>query len=437
MNILIVETVWMGGKRYKFLEKTLLTTFSILPTLQARELAAVTPKNHTVTVVNERYATINYDKPYDVVLLNYVTSTAPHAYEIADAFRKKGVPVVLSGFHASGLPEEAKQHADSVLIGRNELGWLTILEDAEQKKLKPFYHAPPYNNTTQLPPTNVSLPGFIMTGAVEATRGCSYRCEFCPETNTPGGCIFYKRPVDDVIEEIRKIPQKTIMFYDTSLTIDPVYTKELFKKMKGLHKRFFCNGNVNALAKDQELVRLSKEAGCVAWLIGFESISQTTLDAAGKTTNAVDEYIQAIHNIHTNHMAVIGDFMFGFDTDTPEVFEKTLNVIKELQIDVADFSILTPFPGTPLFKRLEDEKRILTKDWKNYNLGNVVFIPRQMTPVELKHGVQTIFNEFYSPMYSMKRILRSLRWGIYPFVVVFARNMVATMSRRRFSSIKK
>jgi radical SAM superfamily enzyme YgiQ (UPF0313 family) len=433
MNILIVETVWMGGARYKFLDKTLLTSFAILPTLQARELAAITPKQHTVSVVNERYTKIEYDTAYDVVLINFVTSTAPRAYEIADIFRKNGIIVVLSGFHASGLPEEAKLHADSVLIGRNEYGWLTILQDIEQKKLQSFYHAPPYNNSTRLPPTDINLPGFVLTGALEATRGCPYHCEFCPETNIQGDTSFYKRPLQEVIDEIKTIPQKTLMFYDTSLTIDPSYTKELFKKMKGLHKRFFCNGNVDVLAHDKELVRLSKEAGCVAWLVGFESISQCTLDAVGKKTNMVEEYRQAIQNIHEYHMVVIGEFMFGFDTDTPYVFEKTLNAIKDLKIDVADFTILTPFPGTPLFNRLDAEKRILTKDWKYYNMGNVVFKPKQMTPQALLLGVQQTYAEFYTPLYTMKRIFQNLNRGIYPFFVAFARNLVAMMGRRRLS----
>jgi radical SAM superfamily enzyme YgiQ (UPF0313 family) len=433
MNILIVETVWMGGARYHFLDKTLLTAFSILPTLQARELAAITPKQHTVSVVNERYTKINYNTGYDAVLINFVTSTAPRAYAIADDFRKKDVPVILSGFHASGLPEEAKQHANSVLIGRNENVWLTILQDIEQKKLQPFYHAPPYDNATILPPTNISLPGFVMTGAIEATRGCPYHCEFCPETNIQGGALFLKRPVPEVIAEIKKIPQKTLMFYDTSLTIDPSYTKELFNQMKGLHKKFFCNGNVNVLAHDAELVRLSREAGCVAWLVGFESICQNTLQAIGKTTNTADEYAQAVLNIHNNHMAVIGDFMFGFDTDTPDVFEKTLQAIKELQIDVADFSILTPFPGTPLFKKLDDEKRILTKDWKYYNMGHVVFTPNHMTPEELLKGVHKVYDEFYGTAYTIKRITRGLRWGTYPFFIIFARNLVSMMGRRRLA----
>jgi radical SAM superfamily enzyme YgiQ (UPF0313 family) len=436
MNILIVETVWMGGARYKFLDKTLLTAFAILPTLQARELAAITPKKHTVSVVNERYTKIEYNDVYDVVLINFVTSTAPRAYEIADNFRKKGVPVVLSGFHASGLPEEAKHHADSVLIGRNEYGWLIALQDFEQKKLQPFYHAPPYNNSLLLPPTNINLPGFVLTGAVEATRGCPYHCEFCPETNIQGGASFYKRPIPEVIAEIKTIPQKTLMFYDTSLTIDPAYTKELFKKMKGLHKKFFCNGNVDVLAHDKELVRYSKEAGCVAWLVGFESISQNTLDTVGKTTNIVEEYRQAIYNIHDYHMVVIGEFMFGFDTDTPDVFEKTLKAVKDLKIDVADFSILTPFPGTPLFNKLDDEKRILTKDWKYYNMGHAVFKPKQMTPEELLQGLQQMYAEFYTPSYTIKRILQNIHRGPYPFFVVFARNIVATMNSRRLFTKK-
>ncbi len=436
MNILIVETVWMGGARYKFLDKTLLTTFSILPTLQARELAAITPKKHTVSVVNERYSHIDYSTAYDVVLINFVTSTAPRAYAIADIFRKKNIPVVLCGFHASGLPEEASQHADSILIGRNEQTWVTILEDIEQKQLQPFYHAQPYNASQVLPATKITLPGFVMTGAVEATRGCPYHCEFCPETNIQGGNAYYKRPISEVIAEIKTIPQKTLMFYDTSLTTDPAYTKELFRNMKGLGKKFFCNGNVDVLANDVELVRLSREAGCVAWLVGFESICQNTLESVGKKTNTVNEYSIAIRNIHQNHMVVIGDFIFGFDTDTPAVFTETLEFIQNLDIDVADFSILTPFPGTPLFKKLDKENRILTKDWKYYNMGYVVFKPKQMTQEELRHGVQQMYREFYAPLYTVKRIGQNLFRGMYPFVVVLARNSIALVNSRRFFTKK-
>jgi radical SAM superfamily enzyme YgiQ (UPF0313 family) len=237
-----------------------------------------------------------------------------------------------------------------------------------------------------------------------------------------------------VIAEIRIIPQKTLMFYDSSLTIHPDYTKNLFKKMKGIHKRCFCNGNADVLARDAELVRLSKEAGCVAWLIGFESVSQQTLDAVGKKTNLVDDYAKAVQNVHRYGMIVIGCFMFGFDTDTPEVFETTLHVIQDLGIDIADFSILTPFPGTPSYNKLEAEGRILTKNWKYYNMGNVVFRPKHLTPEQLQNGVRMMYDRYYAPPYAVKRILRSLRWGVFAFIVMGARTMVAMMSRRRVSS---
>lgn len=431
MNILIIENVWMGGAKYGLFDKTLLTSFSILPTLHARQLAAITPKKHTVSVLNERYSKINFAKSYDVVNINFTTSTTSRAYEIADKFRKKGVKVVLSGLHASALPKEAKQHADSVLLGRGEINWLKLLDDFEKNKLESYYQPIEYNKSIKLPPTNIDLPGFVMTGAIEATRGCPYRCEFCPEANIPGAGKFYSRPVNEVIEEIKAIPQKTAMFYDTSLTINLSYTKSLFEKMKGLHKKFFCNGNSDVLARDKELVKLSKEAGCVSWLIGFESVSQKTIDSIGKKTNKVKEYSQAVRNIHDNGMAVIGDFMFGFDTDTPDVFDETLRMIKELQIDLADFCVLTPFPGTPIYNKLDKEGRIITKDWSQYNLKNVVFKPKNMTPNKLMHGLKKMYYEFYSTGYTAKRVIRSLGLGLYPFFLILVRNTVGNMASRR------
>ena len=431
MELLIIENVWMGGAKYGFFDKTLLTMFSVLPTLHARRMAAITPKKHNIEFINERYKDIDFDRHYDIVNINYATSSAPRAYEIADRFRKKDVKVVLSGLHASGLPEEAKQHADSVLLGLGELNWLELLNDLEKKEIKPFYRPKNYDELIRIPPTDVKLPGFVMTGAVEATRGCPYGCEFCRETNIPGGSTFYKRPIDEVISEIKSLPQRVFTFYDNSLTVDPEYTKMLFRKMKGMHKRFSCNGNVNTLANDEELVRLSRQAGCFSWIIGFESVSQETLDEVSKKTNKIIEYEKAINNIHNNKMSVIGYFVFGFDSDTKDVFEKTLEMIKKLQIDVADFCVLTPFPGTPIYKKLEKEGRILTKDWEEYNLKNVVFNPKNMTSEELMKGIRKVYIEFYSTKYSIKRVIRSMNLGLYPFFMVFARNAVANMNSRR------
>jgi len=438
MKILIIEQVKMKSIPSKPLEKTVLTMFSILPSLYPRRLAAITPTHHTVTVINERYHQIPSHEIFDIVLIHFNTASAYRAYHIADTFRQKNIPVVFCGLHASALPNEASQHADSILLGRGEGNWLQLLNDMEQTRLKKLYQPEPYGDLScSIPPTHVTLPGFQITGAIEATRGCPYRCNFCPEANTPDGHLFYARPVEEIIEEIRSVPQKTLMFYDLSLTINKEFTKELFLKMRTLKKRFFCNGNVDALANDEELVRLSHEAGCIGWLVGFESFSQQTLASVGKKTNKVSDYGKAIDLIHKYKMAVIGDFMFGFDSDTLDVFETTVQMIKDLHIDVADFSILTPFPGTPIFQDLKKEKRILTEDWERYTMHSVVFQPKNMQPRDLINGVTALYNEFYSPKYTVQRICHAATLGIRPFFLILARNTIGLFSRKNLLSKKR
>lgn len=432
MRILIIENVWMGKKKYGCFDKVFLTWFSILPTLYARQIAAITPKKHSVTLINERYTTINFNEPYDLVNINFTTSTASRAYEIADTFQRHGVPVVLSGLHASSVPNEAKAHADSVLLGRGELNWLALLQDVEKGVLKSFYEPVKYTVSSQIPPTNIKLPGFVFTGAIEATRGCPFLCEFCQDSNIPGGSEYYHRPIEDIINEIKNLPHKTFMFYDASLTIDPDYTKRLFTEMIGLKKKFFCNGNLNVLAQDEELVKLSKQAGCISWLIGFESVSQETLNMINKTTNKVTEYKKAVETIHRHRMAVIGCFIFGFDTDIETSFQFTMDFIKEVGIDIMDISILTPFPGTPLYNNLEKENRIHSRDWAEYNGKNVVFQLKNFSSLELKEKIQELYDEFYSIPYTIKRIIKSLSYGFYPFLLVVTRNVISNMNRRMF-----
>lgn len=430
MNILIIENVSMGEAHYGFFDKTLLTMFSVLPTLYARRVYAITPKKHHVKIINERYNHIDFDEPYDIVHINFASSSAQRAYEIADTFKKKGVTVVLSGLHASALPDEAKQHADSILLGPGELNWLRLLDDYEKKELLPIYYPEKYDDSFPIPPTNITLPGLVVSGAIEATRGCPYHCLFCREGQLPGGSQFYKRPLDQVINEIENLPQKTFTFYDTSLTIDPSYTKALFTQMKRLHKKFSCNGNVDVLAHDKKLVQLSKEAGCVSWLIGFESVSQKTLDEIGKKTNTVSAYRQAVQNIHDNNMLVIGCFVLGFDTDRKDIFNETLQMVIDLKIDIVDFLVFTPFPGTPLFERLDHEGRILTKNWSHYNMKNVVFTPKNMTPGELLQGVKSLYRSFYSGPHTIRRIFYGMRFGLYPFFLLLERNLSAFIQMR-------
>lgn len=434
MKILLIEQLKRSHRSSSLFLTRYLTTFAILPTLYIRRLAAITPSQHQVTILNERYHPLPINDEYDLVVIHYTTSFSSIAYAVADTFREKGTTVILCGLHASALPDEALTHADAVLIGRGEYNWLTLLNDIKHHQLKKIYPPEPHNMTTCcIPPTNVNLPGFVLMGAIEATRGCPYNCSFCPEGNTPYKNQFYARPVDQVIDEIREIPQKIIMFYDLSLTINPEYTKELFTKMIPMHKHFFCNGNIDVLSQDSELVRLSKQAGCIGWLVGFESFDQKTLNAVGKTTNIVEQYEKTVNLIHSYHMIVVGDFMFGFDHDTKNVFDNTLSMLQKLRIDAADFTILTPFPGTALFNQLKEEGRILTTDWQQYTMFNPVFKPKHMTPEQLQQGVYSLYQRFYSPKNTMYRLARTLPLGIYPFMSAAARNVLASLNTMFFT----
>ena len=371
-------------------------------------LSALTPEQHEIEIIDENnYSLIDTKKQYDLVAISSITPHIIRAYKIADEFRARGIPVVLGGYHPSAMPEEAKQHADAVVIGEAEETWPQLLKDFENDKLKPFYKPRKPVDPKIIPHAKRDPKrGFFRTEEIQATRGCPYRCDFCAIQNTEGH-IFRKRPVENVIDEIQKLNGKFIFFNDNSLTIDPEYTKELFMEMKGLNKQFECHGNINVLGEDDELLKLSKEAGCKTWWIGFESISQESINSIGKKTNIVKKYSIAIKKIKKHGLSVRGMFVFGFDGDTKNIFKDTLKTLKTWNIDIAYFFILTPFPNTPLFERLENEERILTKDWSKYNYGNVVFKPKNMTSKELYEKTRMVAKNFYSFKNSVQRIFNN------------------------------
>ena len=392
---------------------------SVLRTISHKSLAleavaAVTPKEHQVIIRKVPYDKVRYDEPCDIVGIHCVTGDAPFAYVIADTFRARGVPVVLGGYHPSALPEEAKQHADSVVIGEAEVSWPLLLQDFQQGRLKPFYRQEKPVMGEQIP-TPVQNNSKDFSPAVQAARGCPYQCEFCSETIINARKLYRPRPVQTVVEEIQALPGSTFIFHDPSLTINPEYSKQLFSEMAGLKKHFFCNGNADTLGSDEELLELAHIAGCLGWLIGFESLSQEALESVKKKTNQVENYTLAIEKVHEHAMMVCGTFLFGFDTDTPDVFDRTKKFVETSHIDVPDALILTPFPGTPLFHQLVSEGRILTKDWAIYDHKHVVFQPKHMTPEELLTRTYRLYKDFYTVKNIFKRIVTSLNLDYYAF----------------------
>jgi len=380
-------------------------------------LAALTPREHTIEVAEGEVKDINFDRHYDLVAISSLTRNALRGYAIADEFRRRGVTVVLGGYHYSALPEEAKQHADAVVIGEAEETWPQLLKDFQHGELKPFYIP-----TRPVDPSLIPHPRFDIfpkhTGfGLQATRGCPYGCEFCSITNMKFRNVFRMKPIDVVMDELQALPNKTFFLIDNSITLDPAYYKELFRKMKSLNKKFIGYTNIDLFSQDEEFLKLTREAGGTIWMIGFESISQKTLDGVGKKTNRVDEYISAIKKIHDYGMLIFGLFCFGFDTDTLDIFDKTDEFLSKSDIDAGYFHTLSPEPGTPIYKKLDREGRILTKDWSRYSRADcVVFQPKNMTPEQLLNKTYELRDKQYSISNCFRRALIARKMGTYAFL---------------------
>jgi radical SAM superfamily enzyme YgiQ (UPF0313 family) len=387
---------------------------SYYPSITLEQIISVTPKKYKIECIDERYEYIDFNWKGSLVGISTLTPNALHAYSIADEFRKRGKTVVLGGYHPSSLPEEAIKHADAVVIGEVEISWSQLLRDFENKELKYFYRAP-FIDPEMIPSPKRTARNHPYIGMVQASRGCPYKCKFCSINNVEGSS-FRARPIEKVIEEIKSIDTQRFMFADSSMTINKEFTKQLFQEMIGLNKKFSCYGNINILQNDDELLDLAKKAGCETWLIGFESIKQESLNHIGKSSNKVKNYSDGIKKINDYTMRIMGLFIFGFDTDTSEIFENTLKTIYKWNLDRAAFAVLTPFPGTELFSELEKEGRILTKNWEKYNLRNVVFQPINFSVNQLYHGRNLTTKKFYSLSNCFKRNIKDKNLNLNRFI---------------------
>ncbi len=381
------------------------------PVITLPHLAAITPHKHEIKIVNENYDPIDFSEKADLVGITCYTMTAPRVYEIADTFRAQNIPVVLGGYHPTALPQEAIQHADSIVLGEAELTWPQLISDLEKGKLKKFYGPSTDFDMAQIPPLRRDLIRHNpIMGAIQSTRGCPNKCEFCAIASFCKHGLK-QRPLQNVIDEIKKMPNRMFVIHDPHLTVNRKYAQELFKEMirQKIKKGWVANGTANILGTvDSEFLELARKSGCVEWFVGFESVSQAALNSIKKTHNKVEEFKKTIDRIHDHGMTVQGGIIFGFDEDTPDIFDTTLEKMYEWDLDVVEINILTPYPGTPLYERLNKEGRILSKDWSRYNQVDVVYQPKQMTVDELFKGAKKVAREFYSMPNVMQRIARIL-----------------------------
>lgn len=381
------------------------------PIITLPYLAAITPQQHSVKIVNENFEDLDFNQDADLIGITSYTMTAPRVYEISDEFRRRNKKVVLGGYHPTAMPDEAIQHADSVVLGEAEIIWPELIHDLEKGMLKKFYGPNPDFNMAAIPPLRRDLIAHNpLMGAVQTTRGCPNTCEFCAIASFCKHGVK-QRPIKNVVEEIKQMPNWLFTIHDPSLTVNPPYSRELFKELlrQKVHKWWVANGNANVLGKiDDEFLNLARKSGCMEWFIGFESVSQASLNGIKKTVNKVEDFKRMIQRMHKHGMAVQGGIIFGFDQDTPDIFDTTLEKMFEWELDAVEVNILTPYPGTPLFDRLVKEGRILTRDWSRYNQVDVVFKPLHMTEKELFDGAQKVAKHFYSVPNVVGRILKIL-----------------------------
>ncbi|MGB9859520.1 MAG: B12-binding domain-containing radical SAM protein, partial [Moorellaceae bacterium] len=235
---------------------------------------------------------------------------------------------------------------------------------------------------------------YLVPDTVQTTRGCPFSCSFCTVSRFFGH-QFRFRPVEEVVREVQALEGEVIAFVDDNIVGHPGYAKRLFKALAPLKIKWFSQGSLN-IARDEELLRLAAESGCIGLFIGFESLSPANLQAIGKAVNRVEEYSAAIKKIHEHGIAIEGAFIFGFDEDDESIFERTVKFAQDNRLEAAQFGILTPFPGTPLREQLEREGRIINNDWAEYTISKVVFQPKRMSPETLQKGFNWAWQEFYS-----------------------------------------
>ncbi len=387
--------IWKTSLRYAPL--TLTTLASLIPD----ELDA------EVTLVDEGIEEIDTDLDADLVGISAITGTAPRAYEIAEAFRAQGVPVVLGGVHPTLRPEEAMAHADSVVTGYAEETWPRLLHDFTNGGMQRRYDQDPDLDLSGTPrPHRDLLPEgrFTTPHTIEATRGCQHRCDFCVVPSAWGSPM--QKPVETVIDDIRRMDPDTLVFLDLNLLGDIDYAKELFRALIPLDLKW--GGLATTLiAQDAELIDLAARSGCAGLLIGLESLNPDSLAETRKQFNTLEEYRTVVERLHDADIAIMGCFVFGFDNDTPAVFEETVDFVNEVGIDLPRYAVLTPFPGTPLFRRLKKQGRILTEDWTKYDAQHVVYEPKGMSATQLQEGTRRAWEDTYKVTSIAKRLFRS------------------------------
>jgi radical SAM superfamily enzyme YgiQ (UPF0313 family) len=363
---------------------------------------------HRVALVDEYNQTVDLDAPADLVGITCNTPNANHVYKLADAFRRRGRLVVLGGPHATLLPDEARQHADAVVVGEAERTWPRVLADATVGRLEKLYRDEEAPSLAGIPQARRDLihGRGLLGNTIIATRGCPHRCSYCNLRQIYHSNLRF-RPVEEVVAEVRTFRSPFFTFWDDQLFMDATYAMKLFAALAGAGKRWAAMVTL-ASTRNERLLAAAAKAGCSCLFLGLESFSSESLRLANKAFNVVESYEEGIARIHRHNITVQAGIVFGFDGDDESTFEATLKGATQAGLDGATVSILTPFPKTPIFEELQQAGRLLTTDWSYYNGKTAVaFRPARMSARQLWEGYMWFRRRFFAPRCILERVRRS------------------------------
>lgn len=388
-------------------------------------LAAIYPlipadKFEKIDIVDEKCQTVKYDREkYDIVMVSADTSSSLTAYKHIDAFKKRGAYTVMGGYHATAMPEEALQHADTVIIGPAEISVPLFFKDffngTPQKTYKDYkvcaaeFPVPARNKIRKR--KTLGIPSII------ADRGCDNHCKYCSMSTMWKSC---PRPIESVIEELKALKSKMVIFHDPNFFAKREYALALMNAMKPLKILWVSNATAD-FGFDEEMMQAAYDSGCRGVLIGLESMNTASLKGAAKRFNDANRYKEIIANIHRHGMAVNGCFVLGFDSDTEETMLSLPGQVDELGLDLCRFAIMTPYPGTRFYTEYSRDGRLITRDWSLYTQNKAVFTPNNVTPERLEQIYRRVWKESYTWRRVFKRTFSS-PWArhLYVFIMLGA-----------------
>lgn len=410
------------GKRKK---NRYIRTWQMEP-LSIAVLSGLTPKYIERNFFDDRLEEIDYNVQTNLVAMSVETYTAKRAYEIAAVFRARGKKIIMGGFHATLCPEEVQNYADAIVVGEVENLWTKILHDAKNNNLHKVYQSAQRPSLDNICPDRSIYKNkkYLKLGLIETGRGCRFNCDFCSVTN------FFnhhhrQRPIDDIIKEIKSLHYKYYFFVDDNVCMDFEQAKKLFNELKQLKIKWISQANIN-IANDQNLLKLMKESGCIGILIGFESLDKDTLTAMNKPINIQTKgYDEAVEKIHKYGLRIYGTFVFGYGQINENIFREAFNFSMKHKFFLAAFNHLVPFPGTPLYKKLQSDNRLLYNQWwleHSYSFGEVSFKPINSDAKTLSNLCFEYRKKFYSFASIIKRFFNF--WTNFnslnsPFIFLF------------------